>query len=516
MSGTTGSAPPRRWQWCLIAGGLLLPVLSHVGYGPLSTEFLAMAVAAIALGLAVDLAARTWHRSPELIAVLVGMNSLVYLGIKVLPPLVAVAIALGFGAVAFAWARRNLGVTMHVLALMFAAQVVLAAALAPQAITLVRETRKPPIDRAAVIHILLDEATGLAAYPRDAVAEGDVAKLAESLVSRGFMVFSRAYSADTKTQFALARMFNKSSENPGSVLTDAGNWHLHRAPALDEIGRDMALDLTFTTYVDLRSALKTNHNVIREVVYDGGLPAASLVRNGASMSDRAQVAAGLSWNWLRVGGSPIVAAADAHTSFGKSITASVHPLWRTHPLVSLDLLTDLEKRLTCCLERGTYVFAHVLLPHYPFVFDARCRLYPASQWLNGNVHQYGATDTLESRRERYRRMFEQATCANSHITSLADRVLARPKMGDTVVLVHGDHGSRITIENRKGVDAAAYSDADYERDNRGTFLAVRMPGLAPGIVERPVRVDDVYTALVHSGFAKLNVDAMPRRADSPY
>lgn len=508
-----------RWAWCLVAGGLLLPVLSHQGYAPVSLEYLAIAVAAALLGLACHWLARRSGEGAALLAVLGALVGLFYYGktgsIPVVGPLIVPALAVGL----YLWSKRDLSAVLRVMALVGGAQIASAAAMTPGTVTVLREAKLPLSDRPSVVHVLLDEAAGLASYPRDAVPEADLDRLAQAYISRGFTVFSRAYTADVKTRLSLTRILNQGNIEPETVLrevADPPGWHVHSAVGFDELAGEFAFDLTYTTYINLRAALRPWYRVLREAAYDGTIPADAVVRNGATLADRAWIAAATSWNWLRTADSPLFDFPAENTDLGKSIDSSLHPMWRTHPIVARGILMDLEQRLACCVGRGTYLFAHALLPHYPYAFDAKCALRPSDDWLNNTVHDHGEVDTLESRRERYRLQFAQTECAALHFGRIADVIAAGPATADAVVLVHGDHGSRITIENRKGVAPELYGQADYERDNRGTFLAIRMPGLAPGIIDTPVRVDDLYDALVRTKFRSLDVSALPRRADSPY
>lgn len=71
-----------------------------------------------------------------------------------------------------------------------------------------------------------------------------------------------------------------------------------------------------------------------------------------------------------------------------------------------------------------FVFAHVLIPHSPFVFDRTCQ--PISE----------AITNMKSKRDNY---IEQLECANMKIRELVDDILAQSK-NDPIIILQADEG----------------------------------------------------------------------------
>src|SRR5688500_3650861 len=114
----------------------------------------------------------------------------------------------------------------------------------------------------------------------------------------------------------------------------------------------------------------------------------------------------------------------------------------------------------------TVVFAHVLIPHPPFVFNPdgsdRSTNLAAAIW-DGDHWQAAATGRGESYRSGY---VDAVRFLNDRLVAVVRRVLARPR--PAMLLIQGDHGpgSRLRWED---------SDATDMRERLGILLAVRFP-----------------------------------------
>ena len=126
--------------------------------------------------------------------------------------------------------------------------------------------------------------------------------------------------------------------------------------------------------------------------------------------------------------------------------------------------------------RGTHVFAHFMVPHGPYVLTAKCLV-----GQNHDVGYYlGARTSAEARdkarRLHYRHYFQQPGCVRSQILGFLDAVNRNPAHQDATIIIHGDHGSRISVGNV----IEEYEDDDYIA-NYGTYFAVRGPDVEPGV-----------------------------------
>jgi len=80
------------------------------------------------------------------------------------------------------------------------------------------------------------------------------------------------------------------------------------------------------------------------------------------------------------------------------------------------------------IEEPTFVFAHLLVPHFPFVFDRDCS---PRHHIQGTLGFRGPDDV-----EAY---VDQLVCVNKMVEALADEILARSEVPPIIVL-QADHG----------------------------------------------------------------------------
>jgi hypothetical protein len=107
----------------------------------------------------------------------------------------------------------------------------------------------------------------------------------------------------------------------------------------------------------------------------------------------------------------------------------------------------------------TFALAHVLNPHYPYVFDANCRPHarrPARKWGRGREQDY----------------LEQLRCLNHLLLGTVTRLLQDPT-SEPIILLVGDHGTN-TLDYNKASGAEAVSP-EQARERLGAFAAFRLP-----------------------------------------
>lgn len=110
----------------------------------------------------------------------------------------------------------------------------------------------------------------------------------------------------------------------------------------------------------------------------------------------------------------------------------------------------------------TFVFAHILRPHAPFVLDASCRPLP---------HQIGTTGSVGTAAERGPYL-DQLKCVDKELLALVTTILAESPTPPVIVIV-GDHGTRFTdpyfYEHPRNVSP------DFIRERFGAFGAFYLP-----------------------------------------
>jgi len=125
-----------------------------------------------------------------------------------------------------------------------------------------------------------------------------------------------------------------------------------------------------------------------------------------------------------------------------------------------------------------FVFAHIIAPHPPFVFDASGGAaghgrYFAFKSANDLICQEGLT------REMYARLFlDQLAYINGRVEALIDSLIARSRV-PPVIILRGDHGPGIYSHHSR-------IESTYLGDRMSILYAIRLPG---------VREDALYDSM---------------------
>jgi hypothetical protein len=103
------------------------------------------------------------------------------------------------------------------------------------------------------------------------------------------------------------------------------------------------------------------------------------------------------------------------------------------------ILSDLRNA-----KQNTLFLAHLLTPHYPYVYRADGSLRPSEEWLS-HRHQVFYDSDAAKYRERYELYGEQVQFLNRQIAGFLDGLRASGHYESTTIVIHGDHGSRLRL-----------------------------------------------------------------------
>ncbi len=185
--------------------------------------------------------------------------------------------------------------------------------------------------------------------------------------------------------------------------------------------------------------------------------------------------------------------------------AGLHPAWpqwtarirHSEAPAALELLDRLQADLRTDDPRGTLYFAHVLIPHNPYEFDAACRsLSHPNLWV-----EISRTNTPAERALKYDLYAGQVGCLYRHLAGLLQTVDSMPLGRQMVVIFQGDHGSRIvSLYPEPG---ALNLDPQNVADAFSALFAIRAPGIAPGYDREFVPIDELVGYALASGFTSV-------------
>ncbi|MCP4330700.1 MAG: DUF229 domain-containing protein [Alphaproteobacteria bacterium] len=132
------------------------------------------------------------------------------------------------------------------------------------------------------------------------------------------------------------------------------------------------------------------------------------------------------------------------------------------------------------LQAGDAIFAHLMLPHYPYVFRRDCSARPVHEWMARfpGDRPYPESNSNQGRIIRYEAYLEQMECLHSMLGTLFDEMRERNIFDKSVIIIHGDHGSRINLIEPTASHIRALSPQDFV-DGFSTILAIKAPNISP-------------------------------------
>jgi hypothetical protein len=323
-------------------------------------------------------------------------------------------------------------------------------------------------DLPPVVHVILDEHIGLGGLPTG-YPESAEADAAIRAAYADFALFGGAYSRFAETKYSLASMMN------GDRGTDV-------AEIID--GDLFQFAMTESDWFERLRAEGYAIRVYQNAWFDmcGAAPGVDACYTYPLFSPNA------------VQRTPLSTDARLRVLFQKLVFGK--PALQLGPLASTEALARFEDDLHAA-PRGVAYIVHLLLPHFGYLYDADCTLADPSQWQRD---EWGE-DGLYSRAEydaMYRLYLAQTVCAARRMEALFAEMKALGVWDEATIIVHGDHGSR--IGERPYIIAAPELLSDRNLvDHFSTLLAVKAPGLAPGIRPEPVTLQGTFADLFLGG-----------------
>ena len=360
------------------------------------------------------------------------------------------------------------------------------------------------VNRPLILHLLLDEYIGVEGLPPDLTPAGFKDARRSYFVDRGFRLFGKAYSEYPVTLWSMPHVFNLLPGGYVKNLTVAGPTRgSHR--------------LTRNAYFERLSGLGYAIQVHSpDFLYPcpSGMSASCRAYPSRSLGVLERLDMPISGKLAVVAGtflqqSEAYARTQERYRRIRQQSAGRIPLpawnWEQNvpaPAGTMPMFDAVAADLANA-QRGTFVFAHILMPHYPYVYDANCAQRPEHEWLPRSDPDrvdvpHGIINVPEGRAARYAAYFQQVECTERKITGLLDAIPPRLR-DDAIVIVQGDHGSRITLLDPTTVSRRTLALSDYA-DSFSTMFAVRAPGIEPGYDLRMAPITCLLRTLVQSDF----------------
>ena len=369
------------------------------------------------------------------------------------------------------------------------------------------------------LHIVLDEHIGIEGIPTR--IDGGIAlkdELKTFFTGRGFRLFGKAYANFSATELTLANLVNFRNRperdlldrTVGRNITQRGTGGVVWRP------RGNALFKLLNKQGYRLHVFQVDSTVFCGTEGDGALVAECRTYPCCTIHEIEDIPLPAR-DKLRVMATFFLEPLVSYRSVRKAYRWLAHkgfplPVWdwetsKVAAVAGARALDELAARLRRA-RRGEAYFAHVLLPHFPYVFDAACRYRPTARWLNRwseegqdldrwTAETEAQKNTPATRAERYRAYFDQTRCANKLLERVFEALREAGLYDEAVIVVHGDHGSRITLRDPEGAFRLTKADAV---DSYSTLFAVKAPGVAPGYDMRLGAVANLFAGFVRSNF----------------
>jgi len=347
-------------------------------------------------------------------------------------------------------------------------------------------TRQP----LTLLHIILDEHPGIESLRWHSRATGKMeGELTEFYGQRGFRLYGRAYSENYETLNSIPRILNYGTNPTAKFNKDGGvleintyfdalraqgfNVKVFQSSYLDFCTSSGVTNCTSYWHASLRPVYLSNlsHTDKRSIITWAFISQSNYFAKLASKYDR-----------LIKAEFPELTKFKVNRFFNSQM--STLPTLRAFDLFILGLRDA---------KPGDAYFAHLLLPHDPFIVDRQCNLLPRADWR------------YRRRYEVDRRTFEgqenQLRCVEKKLTEALDAIGgSRVGSKNLVAIIHGDHGSRMVHTNPIAPLPLSYQSGDLVRAY-STLFAIKAPGITAGYVEQPAPVSWLLAEAARSRFS---------------
>lgn len=359
-----------------------------------------------------------------------------------------------------------------------------------------------------ILHVILDEHIGIEGIPRPFDPEGAIAaQVRDSYLDRGFRVFGRAYSRYYATLMSLPNLLNfTDSQDPSAYLPSPffKGQVLERNAWFDALGEKgyliHVLQPEYLTYD--RPGERSAAGGVESSVTFASESIFALAPVAMPSVDKARFIGG---SYLRLSFF-LTLLRDGYGNLHRSDLGQTLGLPAWDPsgkylstLSSMNAVTLLKRDLEFA-GPGRAFFVHLLLPHFPYVYREDCQVRDIKEgWLNVvDEAQAPRRNDDASRALRYPRYLDQLLCTTQVIQGILDDLSRRPWWGEAIVVIHGDHGSRLDIVPPFVPFIDEFTDEGL-MDDFSTLFVIKLPGIPADYDRRQLPVQHLFKRMMRDG-----------------
>jgi hypothetical protein len=356
-----------------------------------------------------------------------------------------------------------------------------------------------------ILHLIVDEHIGFEGMPAGLTPAAFVRDARSFFERHGFLLFGRAYSEYWNSYRSIGHLVNLQPGSYSPQLLEPGTrttWAVTRNAYFNRIAQlGYAIRVYQSDYLDL-CADRTSAARCQTYAATSLQPLQAVPLRA---SEKARVVASMYLNQTNL----YLVARDVYKRARRQVAPTLTlPAWnwerdRIGPLGSTSALEAVARDLSKA-QRGDFIMAHLMMPHHPYVYQANCELRQPAEWLERMDRDAPAdvVNTADSRATRYARYFEQARCVYQKLDGLMAAIPPSLRR-DAIVIIQGDHGSRISLIEPELPGGSRMSAEDYA-DSYSTLFAVRSPYLDAGYDKRMAPITCLMRTLVESDFRSVS------------
>jgi len=325
-----------------------------------------------------------------------------------------------------------------------------------------------------VIHIILDEHIGFAGWPVEMEGLREVRdSLAMFYIDSGFRIFSKAYSRFDTTSHSMTYLLSMSDGSQGAVA--------------DNYFKSMRVK-GYRTY--LRKSTHQLLSLIKPYLAD-------IDSIKTADDDKMAAIAGMDFPFLdrfRILFSYYAAQSSFFDFFP---VVSEWKRDRIQPIYAELEFEELKNELVKDRPGMAYV-VHLLMPHFPYLYDKDCNLEPdLDKWME-NLPYGGKNQTSQTREIRYLKYAGQCLCVKEKMNQLFDVLKENKIFEKAIIIIHSDHGSRIRF-NRKPEDLNDLP-ASEKLDGFSSLFMIKAPAVKAGIDTSELSISRILREFVVNDF----------------
>ncbi len=348
-------------------------------------------------------------------------------------------------------------------------------------------------DEPFILHLVMDEYIGLKGLGSYAIDTRDAKEELRKIYNKnGFSVFEGAYSKQAVTVNSLPIILNFGNENIGNngFMNEISLTENKYFDLLENKGYKIRVFQSDWIDYCQHPAVITCETTLRS----GPMPA-YIDQANLTLFEKAWVA-----GYPFLSNSPLVrmlfTGLDKAVLLLNKYDVDVNLIMAAgrHQLISpygLSTLEQLNKALADA-RPGQMYFSHAIFPHSPYIFDKNCDLKTYDKWADHSRF----TGTREHRESAN---IEQNFCATRHLVELVHTLQNSAVKDNFIMIVHGDHGSRITevVPEIEGIDRASEDDIIK---SFSTLFMIKYAQPEPMNIEGTFSVDSLLGKIANNGF----------------